>query len=311
MFLSGWALGGLLLVPAAPAPFADARLEWKFEKGKPFYQKIVTETDQQMKVGGATTTQKQKQTFVLKWAPVRRQPDRSLVIKQTIEALTLDVDVGGSKISYDSAKPGEGQLAAVFKGFVGAELTLTISPQMRVTKVVGREELVRKLGDGNPAMKPLLEQLLSEGACKEMIGPLLTAVPNRAVRRGERWRRQSLLPLGPMGDFDTQLDCTYEGPAQGLQKVVVKSKLTHRPPKRKAAVGLPFKIKSSDLKSAGAAGFVLFNPAKGRVERAEMKTSLTGKFTIEIGGSESEIELSQAQTTTLTITGSRPGPDKK
>src|SRR5260370_35139062 len=63
--------------------------------------------------------------------------------------------------------------------------------------------------------------------------------------------------------------------------------------------GLPFKIKSADLKSTKAEGAILFNPETGRIEGSTMTLKLNGTLSIEIGGPTTEGTLDQGQDSTV------------
>src|SRR5262249_55277810 len=70
--------------PAAPAAGDKANLRWKFEKDKPFYQKMTTKTEQTMTVMNSEVKQTQNQTFYFSWTPEKQEGD-TWVIKQRIE----------------------------------------------------------------------------------------------------------------------------------------------------------------------------------------------------------------------------------
>jgi hypothetical protein len=232
------------------------------------------------------------------------------VVKQKIEALRLDMDMGGSKISYDSARPDvNSPLFEFFNALVGAELTLTISPRKKVTKVEGREALLAKFVKANPALKATFETLLSESALKEMANPLFAPLPGKSVQKGERWAELSKLEMGPLGTYATTSQYVFEGPDKKDRKLVmvaVKQKLTYTAPGPAAGGGLPFKVKSADFKSSEATGTIHVNPNKGRVERSEVTLRLRGRMTIEIGGMNTDIDLDQIQKVTVTTSDAHP-----
>ena len=94
------------LIAPARAQEAD-NLQWKFEKGKTFYQEMTTDTKQEMDVMGMKINQTQKQTFIISWTPEQQNPDKSWTIKQKIEGVKMDINIGGNSIAYDSTKdPG-------------------------------------------------------------------------------------------------------------------------------------------------------------------------------------------------------------
>jgi RNA polymerase sigma factor (sigma-70 family) len=144
-------------------------LKRSFEKGTTFSQVMTTQTKQTMKVMGSEIVQNQEQTFYFSWTPVKQDGD-NWIVKQKIEGVKMTIDIGGNKVEYDSTKEqsGTNPLADFFKALVGAEFTLTIDKNMKVTKIEGREKFLEGLGKANPQMKPLLEQILSEEALKEM-----------------------------------------------------------------------------------------------------------------------------------------------
>src|SRR5690242_21233427 len=83
------------------------KLEWKFEKGKPFYQEMNTKTKQTMKIMAMDNiTQNQDQTFIFSWTPVDQDKDKNWIVTQKIEGVKMDIEIGGNKITYDSANPG-------------------------------------------------------------------------------------------------------------------------------------------------------------------------------------------------------------
>jgi len=292
-------------------------LKWKFEKGKAFYQKMTTQTDQTMKVMNNDVTQKQRQVFYFSWTPVEQKGD-TWTLKQKIEGVAMDIDIGGSKIQYDSTKESNATnpLGEFFKALVGAEFTITLDmKKVEVTKVEGRDKFLGDLVKANPQMKPLLDQILSEKALKEMAEPTFAVVPDRPVAKGDTWKRTSTLDMGPIGKYENVYTYTYDGKDdknKDLARIKVDTKLTYKEPGDAAGVGgLPFKIKSADLKSTNATGSVLFDEAKGRVDKSTSKMELSGKLSIEIGGQTTTVDLSQTQTTEVETSDTNQAAPKK
>src|SRR5438876_7015317 len=126
---------------------ADAvKLEWTFEKDKPFYQEMNTKTKQTMKIMAMDNiTQNQDQTFIFSWTPDEQDKDKNWIITQKIEGVKMDIEIGGNKITYDSTNPTASTgnpLADFFKALVGSQFKLTISPDMKVTKIEGRDAFI-------------------------------------------------------------------------------------------------------------------------------------------------------------------------
>lgn len=278
-------------------------LKWKFEPKKTFYQKMETDTKQNMKVMGSDVVQNQKQTFFFAWTVDKVEPDGSAVMTQEIVGVKMSIDIGGSKIEYDSTRDTNtsNPLGDFFKALVGSKFTLTVDKDLRVTKIDGRTEFIKKLVGANPQMEPLLNQILSEQAMKEMAEPTFASIPPGEIKKGQEWKRDTQLNMGPIGTYDNTFKYTYEGkdPAGQLEKIKVETTLKYTPPKDSGATTLPFKIKGADLKSTNATGVILFDNTKGRVEKSDMQLELNGKLQIEIGGTTTEVGLSQTQKTTV------------
>jgi len=279
-----------------------ATLKWKFEPGKIFYQKMTTDTKQNMKVMGSDVVQNQSQTFFFSWKVESVDKDGNAIITQKIEGVKMSIDIGGSKIEYDSTRDTNtaNPLGDFFKALVGSEFKLTVDKDLKVSKIDGRTEFIKKLVGANPQMEPLLNQILSEQAMKEMAEPTFAAIPTTEVTKGKDWTKTTTLDMGPIGSYMNTFKYTYEGKDGQSDKIKVETTLKYSPPKDAAnASALPFKIKSADLKSTNATGTIVFDNTKGRVEKSDMKLELKGDLSIEIGGTTTKVELSQTQTTTV------------
>jgi len=301
-----------------PQPAADkATLKWKFEKGKPFYQTMTTTTDQSMNVMNNEVKQKQTQTFYFKWTPLDDPKDGKVKIKQEITGVKMDIDIGNQKITYDSndqnAKNQAHPLSEFFKALVGSEFTLTLDTKtMKVEDIEGRDQFVEKLTKANAQMKPLLEQILSKDALKQMADPTFGVIKNgEEVAKNATWDRTSSLNMGPIGTYDNKYTYTYEGKDEKdkkLDKIKVTTTLTYKPPQDNpaGAAALPFKIKSAQLSSKNAGGEVYFNNETGRIDHSDMKVELEGTLNIEIGGQTTEVKLSQTQNSSITTSDKPP-----
>jgi len=287
-----------------------AKLEWKFEKDKSFYQELTTETTQTMKVMGTDVNQTQKQTFYFKWTPLE-QKDKDWIIEQEITGVKMDIKIGGNSITYDSTNQGQANnpLADFFKALLGSKFKLTVGPDMKVKSIEGRKEFLEKLTTANQQMKPLLDAILSEDALKQMAEPTFAAIPGKEEAPGGNWTYNSELKLGPIGTYKTDYTYTYKGKDEKekeLDRIDVKAALTYTKPDPNAAGGLPFKIKDAKLESKNASGYVLYDPKAGRMSSSEMKLELTGTLDIEIGGMTTKVDLNQKQTTTSKMTADDP-----
>jgi hypothetical protein len=297
------AVAAFALVAALPLAAQDkVNLAWKLEKDKPFYQEMTTTANQNMKVMGQDVTQKQTQTFFFGFTPTAQDANGNWTIKQKIEGVKITIDINNNAVSYDSTNPAgtNNALSEFFKQLVGAEFTLTVDKTMKVTKVEGRDEFIKKLGGANSQMEPLLKKILNDDALKEMADPTFGVLPGKEVTKGEKWTRKADLKLGPIGGYTSTFNYTYDGADEkdkNLSKIKVDSTLVYNLPTE--SEGLPFKIKSASLKSENAGGTIKFDNAKGRIAESDLKMQLNGTLDIEIGGTTTKVDLKQEQTTSV------------
>jgi hypothetical protein len=282
---------------------------WKLEIGKTFYQEMTTDTTQTMTVLGQNITQVQKVTHFLSFTPVAKDKAGNWTVKQKINGLKMEIEIGGNKIPFDSTK-GEVQanpLSDFFKSLVGSEFMLTIDKDMKISKIKGRDEFIKKLVKENEGMEPFLKTILSDEALKQMSDPAFTGIPNKAVKKGDTWEKNTTLSMGPIGAFDMNYKFTYVGSLdKKLQKIEVDSILNYIPPGPNAAEALPFKILKADLISKESKGNILFDIDKSRVDSSTMTLRLTGTLSIEIGGQSTGTAIDQTQTTTVKTTDTNP-----
>ncbi len=311
MLSSRWLVSLPVLVVLAFPAFGQDDLKWKFTKDKPFYQEMTTETKQEMKVTGMTINQNQKQTFYFSWTPKEKDKDGNQVVTQKIEGVKIDIVISGNNITFDSTKEAgaSNPLTEFFKALVGSEFKLTLDKDMKVTKIEGRKEFLEKLIQTNQQMKQLLESILSEEALKQMADPAFAVVPDKPVKKGDTWKKESRLNMGPIGSYENTHKYTHEGPDEKekkLYKIKVDTTLKYIPPGPNIPPNFPFKITKADLSSKEAGGTILFDNEKGRVASSTMNVKLAGTLSIEIGGMTSEVTLNQDQTTTVKTTDENP-----
>jgi hypothetical protein len=320
-FWTGGLLAALAVCTLVWTAGGQAPLQWKGfkEKGKPFYQTMTTTTKQKMQVMEQTVDQVQSQTFYVAWEPTGEDKDKNYTVKQTIKGVKMDIQIGGNTISFNSLatdKQPANPLTDFFNALVGAEFTLTVKPDMTVAKIENRDKFIERLTNANNALKPLLDQILSEKAMTQMFNQSFAVLPSdkdkiTKMEPGKtKWEKKDVvLDLGPIGSYKTTYEYTYEGKDdknKNLDKIAVKANLKYEPPATSKDAGLPFKIKSADLSSKKAEGKIFFDTEKGRIDHSTMDMEIGGSLKIEVGGMETTVNLTQTQTSELRTSDTDP-----
>ncbi|MFO0825154.1 MAG: DUF6263 family protein [Gemmataceae bacterium] len=310
--------------PKPADPKVDGkRFETKFdfEKKTKLYQETTTKLTQFVKVQGQDLTQTQNSTFYFEWTPVKQEGDKSYV-KQKVEGLKMTIDISGNTISYDSTKgdtptAGNPGLTEFFKKLSGAEFTAVIEKGAKVVEVQGKADFIRGLSTGSPQMESLLNKILTDDALKDMCDPTLKLVPEDGPKKvGDTWSRKGTVNLGPIGSYTITYNFKYVGVEKDMDKIEVEPKLEYTAPKKDdpGAGGLLFRINGGSLGlEAGkpSKGTILYDPKNQRVASADITIHLKGKLTVAIGGTDTEVELSQEQTTSVKTSDSSLVPVKK
>jgi hypothetical protein len=318
VFRTRLAIASLLCVAFAALAGAQDRkfeLSFKDKDGKlvPFYQEMTTDVTQSIKVQGQDLTQKQKSTFWYQWTPLKEEKVKEgaedvvqWTVKQKIEGLEMNIDISGNPIVYNSkAEPtgaaGNAGLVEFFKGLKDAEFTVTLGKNYKVLKVDGKDEFVKRLSAGSPQMNDLLKKVLTDDALKDMVDPTAKIFPEGAKKVNDTWEKKSTLALGPIGTYDMTYKFKYVGVEKDKDKIEIETVINYTAPKANPD-GLLFRIKEgSTLTSdaAGSKGTIIYDPKTQRIESAEINITLKGNLVVVIGGTDTRVELSQVQKTTI------------
>jgi hypothetical protein len=274
-------------------------LKWKFEKDKPFYQELTTETKQTMSVMAKDIIQTQTQTFVFRWTPLGRDMDGNWVLTQKIEAVKMDIEIGGQKISFDSTKAGNTptSLWDFYKTLVGAEFHVTLNQELTVQKVEGREALSAKIASTSPATVTLLPQLLSSYAMNQLTDTSFAVFHDKPVRKGDSWTTKTKLDMGQIGDYETRYKYIYEGQQDKRHRIKVKSTVEVQPGENDRR--LRFKIEDKKLKGEGE-GTIDFDSRRGCITCQELILRVEGQVTFNDGSTTANLRQWQKATVRTT-----------
>ncbi|MBN9122388.1 MAG: hypothetical protein J0I06_25145 [Planctomycetes bacterium] len=315
------ALLGAALAAVAGGQDRAFTLSFKAPDGKlvPFYQEMSTEVTQHIKVQGQDLPQQQKSTFWYQWTPIKEEKATEgkeeytrWTLKQKIEGLRMNIDISGNPINYDSTKAdaagaaGNPGLIEFFKNLKDSEFTVTLGKNYKVEKVEGKEAFINKLGSGSAQMDSLLKKVMTDDALKEMTDPTYKLLPDAPKKKGDKWEKKTNLNLGPIGSYELTYKFTYlepdkEGAKKDFDKIEVETVINYTAPKD-TTEGLLFRIKEgSKLTSdpAGSKGVVYYDPRNHRIDEATINIKLKGDLVVVIGGTDTKVELTQEQKTTI------------
>lgn len=279
------ALSIAVLCAAGPAYGQEVKLQFKFKEGEKLWYEEVAAAKTSFNVMGQALKSTMTTTTITSYT-VKKVTPENVVLAMKIE----DVDTkseGGLGGAVD-------QIAAKIKG---ANLTITMSPDGKVHKVDGAAEFIQKLvGDDETAK--MMKEFISEEDLTKSVDSIFGFLPDKAVKPGETWTRESILPYGPLGSFKLNNLYTFAGKKDGGEMIDHKvTKMDYAPPKGAGLGGL-FKVVRGDLKGEGNSSF-LFDAQKGRLVSATTSQKIQGTLKIDAGGMESQIGLEIENSSTI------------
>jgi len=274
-------LGGL----TAPAAYGQdaVKLEWKFNKGDKFYVEDISTMKQKIELMGKGFEQTLKTTMVTSYT-VKDKTTDGAVLQQKIENVNVQSQGGLG-----------GDMDKMMEKLKGAQFTITIGQGGKITKFEGYEEFIKTLTEGMEETAKFVKMLLTEDVLKKSAEEAFGFLPAEPVKMGDTWKRETTVPFGPLGSFKANNEYSIQGKDGENVKIGVKADMRYSPPKAGQGLAGLFTITKGNLKSEGARGELVFDPAKGRLTRYKMSMVFRGSLTMDIMGNMVEVEIAMDQ----------------
>jgi Family of unknown function (DUF6263) len=278
---------------ATPVYGQEAKLKLKFKEGEKFWVEEVSSMKQDMTVMGQAVNMKMKTTTITSYAVKKVTPD-SVVLDMKIEDVKLDVEGAPGGAGID-------QLATKTKG---ANLIITMSHDGKVKKVDGVSEFLKQMAGEDETAK-LMKEFLSEDTFTKSLENAFGFIPEKTVKVGDTWNRETKLSMGPLGGFKINNNFTYAGKKDSGDGIDGKFTMEWSAAKGEGALGGLFKVVKSDMKGDGTATYV-FDTAKGRPGTTVTKMKMQGSMTIDVGGMELPMMMAMEVDSTSRVVDTNP-----
>jgi hypothetical protein len=287
---------GVLAAPALGQ--GPTKLQWKFKEGDKFYVEDVSNMKQKITFMGKDIEQKQKTTMVTSYHVTKAAPDSTTLVSK-IEDVKVQAEGGLG-----------GELDKVMEKLKGASFTITLDKKGAITKFEGYNEFIKKLTEGMEEIGKFIRMMITEDVLKKSAEEAFSFLPPEPVSKGSTWKRENVIPFGPLGSFKAANEYTYQGTEDGLAKIGLKAQLNYSPPKGDAGFGL-FKITKGNLKSEGARGTLYFDAEKGRLAKYSMAMVFRGSLSLDIMGQMVDMEVAIDQTSNSRVLNRNPAAESK
>ena len=279
-----------LVVGLTSVASAQVKLEHKFREGSDARFQAVTKSHQILDISGMQVETRAEEVPTIRWTVGTRNPDGTLPIRQTLEAIRVRLELpGGVTISFDSAEPDAkpdnpqlGVFTDLYKALVGMEITFLLDKDNQVKAVEGAEKVLSKATELNPVAGELLKSNLDPEKLKAAFQQHVVSFPTILLRKGDTWDRTEVLNIAGGQSLTFQKRYEYQGTVERdgatLDQIGVKATgVTYAMDPNAQS---PVKVSKSNLKIESSDGTILFDREAGGPVESHSVTRITGDLTL-------------------------------
>ncbi len=303
-----------LVASAVPAQAQSVTLRYRWTKGASLTYRMTNLTNSAIRgmPGVGEMTVGQTLTQVLKMTAEDVAPDGTATLRQSFESVRMEMNGPMGDVVFDSSVPDKTQnpmtesLGKVVGALVGESIVVVMAPDGTVRKVDGASRIVDKIAQamsGDPAAAAAaqgLKAMLSDDALKTTLAQSFSKLPAGAVKAGDTWT--GLLAMGNemIGRVSGTTAFTVkaiEGAADApLARIAVSLTLKQEVvPPPSGPMGMVMR-----LGDARGEGEVVFNVAKGYIQRGTMRTEMPSTMSMT-GPDGSPATVQNKTTATMTM----------
>lgn len=286
---------------------AQVRLTWKFPDGRKSTSVTDVTTNQTLSIAGMDIVTASSQKLTVSSVNGTRAADGKLTEQQSIDALQADIDINGTKLSFDSSDPDApppgtaiDAVIDVFKALAKSKWTVVRDKDNRAVDVVGRDAALASLPE---AVRKATERQMDPVYLAQQTNDGMAVLPKESVRRGDTWNVQTEVRLEAGQTLTFSKTYTYAGTVEKDGRTLhrITGKTTKVDYDMDTNSPSPLKYISSELKVAESEGTTLFDQESGRVFSTSDKVRITGPMVFEAGGNQlpAKLDLTIATGTTL------------
>jgi len=286
----------LLLALSARSVVGQVRLTARFDESTTSRYETGTTTRQTITLGSRTSENSFSQTMELEIATDRRDAGR-LTVNYRPTRLQVESVRDGERFSFDSSRPIEPALAEgdspaaasnrLFAAFAESPWRIVVDDDLQVLEFLGRDELLDRL---DPAVAESLRPQFEPEYLKRQAEVELRPFPDRALRVGDRWRRERDLILEAGMRLKLTEECRYLGvrsiagsDRHRVELKCVEASLEAEDSAQGEAADDAPKLEYGPLRVSESRGELTFDERRGVIESLERRIELSGPLSVSIG----------------------------
>jgi hypothetical protein len=302
-----------LVACAAPALAQGVTLRYRWNKGEAVTYRMTMRTSSTITGMPGINEMKVDQTMtqVMKIAVDDVAADGTTTLRETFESVKLEMDGPMGHVVYDTAAPSSlanpmvQSMRQVLGGMVGESITIVQAADGTVRKVEGGTRILEKVtktmaeDPSTAAAAQGVRSVLSDEALKATMEQSFSKLPAKPVTPADTWEGQLSLGNDSVGKIGGTVRFTLraiEGsPDAGMARIGVSLALKQEAAPPAGPNGMVMK-----LGAASGEGEMLFDLAKGRIQRSTMRSDMPSTITMQ-GPEGSPATMQNKTTTTMTM----------
>ena len=277
----------LLCLSAAAADAQTVTLRYRWTKGESRTYRVTTQTDNAITgMPGGRVTTSQTMTQVLKYAAEEVAADGSATVRQTFQSIRMETVNPSGKFVIDSGVPETSQnpmvegMRAVLAAMAGESVVIELAPDGAVRRVEGASRIadkVSKVMAANPSAAQAgqgIRTSLSDEALKTTLEQTFPRLSGPPVKTGDQWQGALAMGNPAIGRITGRstftlkaIDGAADAAVARIAVALVLRQDVVPPPSGPAGMVMT-------LGDAKGAGEIVFDVAKGFIQKSTMKTDL-------------------------------------
>ncbi len=264
-------------------------LVWSLPPQSVFWQEVQVSQNSAFRMPGLESpmTTSARYVIVSRLTVAKEEADDSATIHQRIEAARLE----------EADDVTRSVLAPTVRDLVGRTYTLTLNPQREVVRIDGEFSPPRTASLGGIGFVQV--GLIDRDGWKELHQATFFQ-PNRVVRPGDRWTRDTTHSWGALGDWNGKTHYVYTGNRGQRHRVDYRYELVHAPSARTITTS-PVPIDQAVFRHQPSGGTIWFDGERGRVVAVEERFHVRGLISLSILGQNLPVQMEEVQTFRLTV----------
>ncbi len=273
---------------------AQTSLVWRFEPGQ------VYEVERRAA---------KQQSVELKGKPFRQESKSVWQVRLDVKAKKGEaflVQAAFTKVQHEQDHKPDAVAVRMADALQGSVFNLLVSPPGEIADLQGYDELIKKLvdksgpaADSEKVRRAAWQAIIPEAGLKQAFAEMLGPLPDKAVRKGDRWQREFVDPLPHFGNLRSVIRCEHEGRVQERDRIACTIETKYEWPKDETMV--LFRVVKGSVETEKGEGTITFDSLAGHLVQHERSVRLRGTLTFDVMGGQQTAAFTSASDLTVRV----------